>query len=174
MPIFTVQKHNARNLHYDFRLEMGGVLKSWAIPKGPSLDPAVKRLAILVDDHDLDYARFEGIIEEGQYGAGPVIVWDTGDYRPIASGKSRSTPEEDFEKGRVEFDLLGKKLRGRFALIRLKGQAKNWLLMKKSDAAASKGGDILLERPESALSEQTIEGIEELYREGKIKPIRCG
>ncbi|MBI2059303.1 MAG: DNA ligase [Nitrospirae bacterium] len=171
MPLFTVQKHKATTLHYDFRLEIDGVLKSWAIPKGPSIDPAVKRLAVQVDDHDLDYATFEGVIEEGQYGAGPVIVWDTG----IVNFKSQiSDLRSDLKKGRLEFELDGKKLKGAFGLFRLKNQEKNWLLMKKKDAHAGKGGEIVAERPESALSDQTIEGIENLYREGKIKPYRCG
>lgn len=122
MPRFVVHEHHARHLHYDFRLEMNGVLKSWAVPKVPSMDPTVKRLAILVEDHPLDYADFEGIIPEGQYGAGRVIIWDKGTYQLLRG---------DVESGRMEFFINGKKLRGIFVLVRMKGKEKEWLLMKK-------------------------------------------
>lgn len=112
MPEFVVHEHDARHLHYDFRLEMNGVLKSWAVPKGPSMNPSDKRLAILVEDHPLDYAGFEGIIPEGQYGAGKVIIWDHGEYM-LLSG--------DIESGRIEFLLKGKKLKGIFILTRNEG-----------------------------------------------------
>lgn len=121
---FVVHEHHARHLHYDFRLEMEGVLKSWAVPKGPSMNPSDKRLAILVEDHPLDYANFEGAIPEGQYGAGEVIIWDKGTYQVISG---------DIESGRLEFSLKGKKLKGIFVLVRMKGKEKEWLLMKKRE-----------------------------------------
>jgi bifunctional non-homologous end joining protein LigD len=133
---FVVHEHKATRLHYDFRLEIGGVLKSWAIPKGPSLNPADKRLAIMVPDHTLDYIDFEGIIPEGSYGAGPVVVWDTGEFIPPETDDSESA----LKAGKLSFELKGKKLRGVFALARMnglpKGTGKEWLLMKKKDEYA--------------------------------------
>jgi len=120
MPIFVVQKHSATHLHYDFRLELDGVLKSWAIPKEPSTEPDVKRLAILVDDHDLSYANFEGEIEEGNYGAGKVEIWDRGNY-----------DMEAHRDNKFVFFLHGKKLKGRYTLLKFdKAGANNWLLFK--------------------------------------------
>jgi len=127
MPIFVIHEHHARHLHFDFRLEMEGVLKSWAVPKGPSAAPAQKRLAILVDDHPLDYGSFEGVIEEGQYGAGRVVIWDKGDYKLMNGSIS---------KGKLEFFLYGEKLKGAYVLLRLKGKEKEWLLIKKNDEFA--------------------------------------
>lgn len=127
MPIFVIHEHHASHLHFDFRLEMEGVLKSWAVPKGPSANPSEKRLAIMVDDHALDYGSFEGVISEGQYGAGRVVIWDKGNYRLI----SGNIPE-----GKIEFSLEGKKLKGAYVLIRLKGKEKEWLLIKKKDKYA--------------------------------------
>lgn len=124
MPKFVVHEHHARHLHYDFRLEMEGVLKSWAVPKGPSMNPSDKRLAILVEDHPLDYASFEGIIPEGQYGAGRVIIWDKGTYQLLGG---------DMASGRLEFLLNGRRLKGIFVLTRMKGKEKEWLLLKKRD-----------------------------------------
>jgi len=132
--IFVVQKHNARNLHYDFRLEIDGVLKSWAVPKGPSLDPAEKRLAILTEDHPLEYADFEGVIPAGEYGAGRVTVWDEGTYvnkRAFKEGDKKTTMPESFARGLIEVDLLGKKLKGGWALKKMQGD--NWLLIKMRD-----------------------------------------
>ena len=127
--IFTVQKHSARRLHYDFRLEWGGTLWSWAVPKGPSLNPRNKRLAVHVEDHPVEYADFEGHIPEGNYGAGTVIVWDRGLWIPI------DDPDEGIETGKMHFRLQGYKLRGEWILIRTKGGAPNeWLLMKKADS----------------------------------------
>ena len=114
---FVVQKHAARRLHYDFRLELGGSLRSWAVPKGPSFDPGAKRLAVQVEDHPLDYADFEGVIPEGQYGGGTVLVWDTGSWTPLGDD-----PEGDLAKGSLKFELHGKKLRGRWALVRMGGR----------------------------------------------------
>lgn len=126
MPIFVVHEHHAKHLHFDFRLEIGGVLKSWAVPKGPSMNPADKRLAIMVEDHPLEYSSFEGIIPEGQYGAGTVVIWDSGTYKLIGGS---------IDSGRLEFELNGKKLNGVFMLVKMKGKDKDkeWLLMKKKE-----------------------------------------
>jgi len=148
--VFVVQKHRASRLHYDFRLELDGVLKSWAVPKGPSLNPQAKRLAIMVEDHPMEYRTFEGLIAEGSYGAGEVIVWDQGSYRPLA-GKTKDAMQEQIRaqlnRGELHFLLFGEKLRGEFALIRrprLGGNA--WLLIKKRDHYASDADVTLQER----------------------------
>jgi bifunctional non-homologous end joining protein LigD len=133
--IFVVQKHRASHLHYDFRLEMGGALKSWAVPKGPSLNPKDKRLAIEVEDHPYDYKDFEGSIPAGNYGAGDVIVWDRGDYEAADQGGEAALLKE-LKKGAISFILHGTKLRGGFSLVRLK-RPKQWLLIKKRDRFAS-------------------------------------
>jgi bifunctional non-homologous end joining protein LigD len=147
---FVVQKHAARRLHYDLRLEMAGVLKSWAVPKGPSLDPADKRLAVEVEDHPLEYGKFEGTIPEGEYGAGTVIIWDRGSWFPEGDAIALHA------KGQLKFRLEGEKLRGRWALVRMTGEhggkrGENWLFIKEKDSEARPGeGDrILAERPES-------------------------
>jgi bifunctional non-homologous end joining protein LigD len=134
-----VQRHLARRLHYDFRLEIGGVLKSWAVPQGPTLDPTVKRLAVLVEDHPLEYGEFEGNIPPGNYGAGSVMLWDRGTYELLGEGGV----EEQFARGDLKFRLQGTKLRGAFALVRMKGRGKGneWLLIKKKDEAAQAGWD---------------------------------
>ena len=131
---FVVHEHKATRLHYDFRLEMEGVLKSWAVPKGPSMNPADKRLAVMVADHSVEYIDFEGIIPEGSYGAGPVVVWDDGSYEQTEPG----APGSQLEVGKFAFILRGKKLRGGFALARFaRGETgKEWLLMKKKDEYA--------------------------------------
>jgi bifunctional non-homologous end joining protein LigD len=134
---FVVHEHNATRLHYDFRLELDGVLKSWAIPKGPSLNPADRRLAVMVPDHPVEYIDFEGIIPPGHYGAGPVVVWDHGTYE-VPEGVS---PRTQLGAGKLAFVLKGNKLRGGFALARLPSgrTGKEWLLMKKGDAHSDPG-----------------------------------
>jgi bifunctional non-homologous end joining protein LigD len=128
---FVIQKHHARQLHFDFRLEIGGVLKSWAIPKGPSLNPADKRLAVMVDDHALEYFNFEGIIPEGQYGSGIVVIWDSGTYHLLEG----DDPVQALENGKIVMELHGKLLKGGFTLVKMKGRGeKNWLLIKKKDS----------------------------------------
>src|SRR5882762_8165206 len=152
---FVVQKHDATRLHYDFRLEMDGVLKSWAVPKGPSLDPADKRLAMQVEDHPVSYFDFEGIIPEGNYGAGTVMVWDVGTWQPLSpvpvNGKYVPGTEAEaaamLAKGDLKFRLDGKKLKGDFALIKMRGRrpgskGNEWLLIKKHDDSAVEGYDI--------------------------------
>jgi DNA ligase D-like protein (predicted 3'-phosphoesterase) len=139
-PVFVVQQHAARALHYDFRLE-SGVLKSWAVPKGPSLKPADKRLAMPTEDHPLEYATFEGVIPEGEYGAGRMIVWDTGAYRNVSEHDGTPVPMEDaLRAGRIRIWLEGKKLHGGYALMRIgKGRTIRWLLVKKDDEFATRG-----------------------------------
>ncbi len=139
---FVVQKHAAKQLHYDFRLELCGVLKSWAVPKEISLDPAVKRLAIHVDDHDLEYGSFEGTIPKGHYGAGTVKIWDHGTYEPVEIDEKKD-PEKVLKNqlvhGELKFVLSGKKLKGEFALVKMKKNDpddKHWLLIKKRDKFA--------------------------------------
>src|ERR1039457_2348389 len=130
MPHFVVHEHHATNLHWDFRLEFDGVLKSWVVPKGPSMNPADKCLAIHVEDHSLEYGRFEGVIPEGQYGSGQVLIWDEGSYEPLMD------MEEGLAKGNLSFRLSGKKLKVDFSLVRFKrsNTGKEWLLIKKKDS----------------------------------------
>jgi bifunctional non-homologous end joining protein LigD len=151
---FVVQKHAARRLHYDVRLEMDGVLKSWAVPKGPSLRAEEKRLAVHVEDHPVEYAEFEGIIPEGNYGAGAVIVWDLGWYRLVKDGP----PAAQLASGRLEVELFGVKLRGRWTLARMGGKSQEWLLLKKADAFAG-GAEPTEHFPESVLSGRTVEEV---------------
>ena len=129
MSIFVVHEHHAKRLHFDLRLEMSGVLKSWAVPKGPSMNPADKRLAVMVDDHPLEYAGFEGTIPEGNYGAGEVFIWDRGRY-DLAGGSIVS--------GKLELVFKGKKLKGMFVLTKMSGKDKDWLLIKKTDEFADR------------------------------------
>jgi bifunctional non-homologous end joining protein LigD len=132
---FVVQKHRASHLHYDFRLELDGVLKSWAVPKGPSLDPTQKRLAVRVEDHPWDYRNFEGTIPEGNYGAGDVIVWDRGTYRAVEAD-SEAVLRRQLRKGSLKIELRGHKLNGGFALVRLQ-TPRRWLLIKTNDRHAT-------------------------------------
>lgn len=139
--IFVIQRHKASHLHYDFRLEMEGVLKSWAVPKGPSLNPHDKRLAMMVEDHPYDYKDFAGVIPEGNYGAGIVEIWDSGTYTPIeATGNAKEDEKllkAGLAAGNLKFTLHGKKLKGEFALVRLKDSNSNsWLLIKHNDQYA--------------------------------------
>ena len=140
----VIQKHRASALHYDFRLEADGVLKSWAVPKGPSLDPAVKRLAMQVEDHPIDYGTFEGVIPEGEYGGGTVMLWDTGTYEP---DPDTADVAKALRAGELKLTLKGNKLQGGWVLVRTGGR--RWLLMKRKDAAASKTVDITTAEPRS-------------------------
>lgn len=136
---FVVQRHEATRLHYDFRLELGGVLKSWAVPKGPSMYPGDKRLAVEVEDHPVDYIGFSGIIPKGNYGAGKVEIWDEGKFFPVDKDHKRITEKKalkNLEEGELKFLIKGKRLEGEFVLVRLK-DAKNWLLIKHKDEWAS-------------------------------------
>jgi bifunctional non-homologous end joining protein LigD len=152
---YVVQKHRASQLHYDFRLEWNGVMLSWAVPKGPSLDPSVKRLAMQVEDHPIEYSDFEGAIPAGEYGGGTVMIWDTGSWVP-------EIPEVDaaLKKGELKFALRGKKLKGSWVLVRTRGFGRNvskpsWLLIKHRDEYATKD-DVTLEKPRSAVSKRML------------------
>lgn len=160
-PIFVIQKHAARNLHYDFRLEVDGVLKSWAIPKGPSTDPRDKRLAVPTEDHPLEYAGFEGVIPEGEYGGGTVLVWDTGSYRNLTEKKGAAIPMgEAVAHGHVKVWLEGLKLKGGYALTRFKtGKDESWLLIKADDTEADPRRNPVADEPGSVLTGRTIEEI---------------
>jgi bifunctional non-homologous end joining protein LigD len=170
--IFIIQQHDARRMHFDFRMEMDGVLRSWAVPKGPALSPADKRLAMMVEDHPLEYGDFEGIIPEGNYGAGAVIVWDRGTYTMIdpASG----TPAEAVDKGKIDFLLSGYKLHGVFTLVRTSprdakraGEKQQWLLIKKRDEFAE-DADVLEKHPRSVLSGLTVAELRDSSRVGQV------
>ena len=168
--VFVVHKHAARALHYDLRLELEGVLKSWACPKGPSLDPSVRRLAVMVEDHPLDYGDFEGVIPEGNYGAGGVIIWDRGVYRHPAARDRRESQQfllEGLRKGDLKFVLAGEKLRGEFALVKTGKDGKSWLLLKKKDRYA--GTAEILAENRSVVSGRTLE---ELLEAGPGDPGR--
>ena len=166
---FCIQKHDASHLHYDFRLELDGALKSWAVPKGPSLDPKVKRLAVHVEDHPLDYATFEGSIPEGHYGAGDVIVWDRGVWIP------QEDPAKAYAKGKLKFELQGEKLSGLWNLVRthMPGKKENWFLIKHQDSAARPQDDydVLSAEPHSVLSERTLISKPKLAAE-QAKPVQ--
>jgi bifunctional non-homologous end joining protein LigD len=152
---FVIQKHRATRLHYDFRLEMEGVLRSWAVPRGPSLNPGDKRLAVQTEDHPIDYGGFEGVIPKGNYGAGNVIVWDNGTYEMI----DPETPKKGWAKGKFHFILKGKKLRGEWVLVRGSRSPKEWLFFKVRDRYATDAGDIVEDRPESVLSGDSVEDV---------------
>jgi bifunctional non-homologous end joining protein LigD len=165
-PIYVIQKHDASHLHYDLRLEVGGTLKSWAVPKGPSTDLKVRRLAMPTEDHPIGYATFEGVIPEGQYGAGTVMVWDIGTYRNIRGEKrpsEKATMKEAYEQGKLEVWLDGKKLKGGYALIRTGrlGGTRGWLLIKMRDEYADKPEDPVKREPDSALTGRSLEEIAE-------------
>src|SRR5215469_16811113 len=152
-PIFVIQKHHARRMHYDLRLEIGGTLRSWAVPEGPCLDPKIRRFAKLVEDHPLDYAGFEGRIPDGNYGAGTVIVWDRGTWVTL------SDPDTALAKGELKFRLVGEKLKGGWTLVRLPDEETNWLLIKERDIAARPLSvyDILKEEPNSVISGRPVD-----------------
>ena len=148
---FVIQKHRASSLHYDFRLEHEGVMLSWAVPKGPSLDPSNKRFAMQTEDHPIEYNRFEGVIPEGEYGGGTVMIWDRGTWKPEVEDVDRA-----LAKGDLKFTLHGQKLRGSWVLVRMRDR--QWLLIKHRDKAASTT-DIIADKPRSAVSRRTLAGI---------------
>jgi bifunctional non-homologous end joining protein LigD len=152
---FVIQKHRATRLHYDFRLEMEGVLRSWAIPKGPSFNPAEKRLAVETEDHPIDYGGFEGVIPKGNYGAGNVIIWDNGTYEMV----DPDTPEKGWKKGKLHFTLKGKKLRGEWVLVRGSREPKQWIFFKVRDQYATEKGEVTADRPESVISGALVEDV---------------
>jgi bifunctional non-homologous end joining protein LigD len=155
--LYVIQKHRASHLHYDFRLEWKGVLLSWAVPKGPSLDPSVKRLAMQVEDHPVDYGSFEGVIPAGEYGGGTVMLWDRGTWSPEVADADAA-----LRKGDLKFTLHGKKLRGSWTLVRTRGYGGSskaaWLLIKHRDAFASTK-DITQQKPRSVLTRRLLAGI---------------
>lgn len=162
-PIFVIQKHDASRLHYDFRLEIDGVLKSWAVPKGPSPDPRTKRLAVETEDHPLDYADFEGVIPEDEYGGGTVLVWDAGTWKNRSEdddGKSMSAVRAH-ASGKLVFELWGKKLRGKWSLVRMDSSdsRQNWLLIKGKDQHADGRRNPVSTQPLSVLSERDLKTI---------------
>jgi bifunctional non-homologous end joining protein LigD len=159
---YLIQKHEARNLHFDFRLEHEGVLKSWAIPRGPSMDPGDKRLAVRTEDHPVEYGKFEGTIPKGQYGGGTVMLWDEGTWEPIED------IDEGFKEGKLKFIVHGQRLQGGFALVRLRSDTgrkqgkENWLLIKEKDehARPGEGGNLVESQLTSVRSEREMEEIE--------------
>src|SRR5205085_2303568 len=158
LPVFVIQKHHASHLHYDFRLEMEGVLKSWAVPKGPSYDPTVKRLAMMTEDHPYDYKDFEGVIPAGNYGGGNVIIWDEGTYE-------LTEPDDGVKgirQGKLAFKMYGKKMFGEWALVKIKGRSpkgNEWLLLKHRDGYASADVDVTELAPQSVISGKTVDEI---------------
>ena len=163
-PIFVIQKHDATNLHYDFRLEIDNTLKSWSVPKGPSTDPSVKRMAIPTEDHPIAYADFEGVIPQGEYGGGTVMIWDTG---TIESNKKDDegniiSLKESFETGSIEVTLHGKKLKGGYNLVEMKGgkMKGNWLLMKQDDSEADARRNPVSTQANSVISGRSLKEIE--------------
>jgi len=159
MPVFVIQQHAARTLHFDFRLEVDGVLASWAVPKGPSTDPRVKRLAVQVEDHSLGHGDFEGVIGERGYGAGAVIVWDRGTYENLSDDESVA---EGLERGHLSVWLHGEKLRGGYTLQRTDAGAKpRWLLIKRRDEEADARRDPVRTEPRSVLSGRTVAEVAE-------------
>jgi len=171
-PIFVIQKHDASHLHYDFRLEVEGVLKSWAVPKGPSTDPHDKRLAVPTEDHPLEYAHFEGVIPKEEYGGGTVLVWDAGTYRNLRmeKAKDQTSMEQAIEQGKIEVWLEGKKLQGGYALVRSgkpdKSGRERWLLIKKRDEHADEQRNPTMNEPQSILTGRTIEQIRSAEDQG--------
>ncbi len=170
-PIFVIQKHVARSLHYDFRIEIDGVLKSWALPKGPSINPRDKRLAVPTEDHPKAYARFEGMIPKGEYGAGTVLVWDIGTYKNIKKKKDTLiSMKQCLKNGQIEVFLKGKKLQGAFALIRTGSKTgERWLLIKMRDEYADARRKPVKSQPKSALTDRTLSQIKKDAEKKKKK-----
>lgn len=165
-PIFVIQKHDASRLHYDLRLEIDGVLVSWAVPKGPSLNPQEKRLAIMTEDHPMEYGKFEGVIPEGNYGAGPVMIWDHGTYTNIKEKDGKIIPMNNcLQMGTIEVDFHGQRIKGKYALVKLKGKDKQWLLIKMNDDHASKKKNPVSTENKSVVSGKTMT---EIKKTGKI------
>ncbi|MEC9484508.1 MAG: DNA polymerase ligase N-terminal domain-containing protein [Candidatus Izemoplasma sp.] len=161
-PIFVIQKHNASNEHYDFRLEVEGVLKSWAVPKGPSTNPSDKRLAIATEDHPLKYADFEGVIPEDNYGAGEVIIWDKGTYENNTKKDGESiSMKTAYDKGHISIWLEGEKLNGGYSLVDIDRGDDQWLLIKEDDKAADRRRKPTKTEPKSIVSDQTIENLKD-------------
>lgn len=160
-PHFVIHKHDASSLHYDVRIEAGGVLKSWAVPKGPSTDPRDRQLAVPTEDHPLDYEDFEGVIPEGEYGAGTVLVWDAGTYRNLSEHRGKPVDVDDaIASGHLSVWLDGEKLRGGYALTRIRrGKNEAWLLVKMRDEGADARRNPVRSQPESVVSGRTIEQI---------------
>jgi DNA ligase D-like protein (predicted 3'-phosphoesterase) len=166
-PLFVIQKHDASHLHYDVRLEIDGVLVSWAVPKGPSTDPRIKRLAVRTEDHPLDYATFEGVIPEGNYGAGTVMVWDYGTYKNIKKKSGKLVPiERCLKDGQVEVWLDGKKLQGGYVFIEYHKAKNQWLLKKIDDEMADARRNPIKTQPRSVLTDRTLQ---EIARDAKKK-----
>jgi DNA ligase D-like protein (predicted 3'-phosphoesterase) len=177
-PRFSFQKHSATSEHYDLRLEVDGALASWAIPKGPSLDPRDKRLAMRTEDHPMEYLEWEGVIAEGSYGAGPMIVWDRGVFQNISETRSGRPMELDeaIEKGDLKIFMLGEKIKGAYALVRTgpAGDREKWLLIKKRDEGADARRKPTSSQPESVLSGRTIEEVlEEEAEPGQFRKHRA-
>ncbi|MGA8117894.1 MAG: DNA polymerase ligase N-terminal domain-containing protein [Actinocatenispora sp.] len=165
-PIFVIQHHDASSDHYDFRLQVGDVLKSWAVPKGPSTNPKDKRLAVPTEDHPMDYASFEGTIPDGEYGAGTVLVWDTGTYRNTSRHQGEDLSLDDaLDRGHATFRLDGEKLSGGYALTRIRtGKDESWLLVKQDDDGADARRRPVRTQPESVRSGRTLD---EIARDGE-------
>jgi bifunctional non-homologous end joining protein LigD len=158
---FVIQKHEASHLHFDFRLELDGVMKSWAVPKGPSLDPGARRLAMEVEDHPISYNTFEGTIPEGEYGGGTVMLWDRGTYDAEDGGGAQSL-RDGYRRGDLKFVLSGKRLKGSWVLVRMKRPGRpQWLLIKHRDDYADPGRDVVVEETTSVASKRTMEQIAE-------------
>ena len=167
-PKFVIQQHAARAMHYDVRLEIDGVLVSWAVPKGPSLNPATKRLAIMTEDHPMEYGSFEGIIPKGEYGAGPVIIWDRGTFKNLRDVSLKTSLKD----GRIEVFLYGKKVRGGFALVRTSSKStekSKWLLIKMRDEYAHARKNPVSSQPESVKTGKTIKGWKKKIKEMEKK-----
>ena len=159
---FVIQKHAASHLHFDLRLELDGVMKSWAVPKGPSLDPTVKRLAMQVEDHPIEYSKFEGTIPEGEYGGGTVMLWDRGTYTaPSDEPDPEAALRRGYEKGDFKFELHGKRLQGSWVLVRIRRdeERRQWLLIKHRDEYAEEGADIVADVTTSVATGRTMDEI---------------